>query len=80
MDLESYKANKVVMDIIKSLGWTTICGKPDEGVLQLVREFYANLKEKEDKVFVRGKWAIMTSELINKMVGHLTMRRMHTQN
>lgn len=43
--------------------------KPHEAVLQLVKEFYANMEKKvDDKVFVRGNWVTITSEDINKMV------------
>lgn len=51
LDLKSYKADKVIMDIIKNLAWTTFYGKRDVGILQPVREFHANLEE-EDRVFV----------------------------
>lgn len=44
--------------------------RPDDGALQLVKEFYANLEEKVvDKVIVRGKWISMFSEAINKLIG-----------
>lgn len=55
LDFDSYGANKVIQDIIKRLGWNEFYKKPDEGVLQLLKEFYANLEERiNDKVFVRG--------------------------
>lgn len=56
MDLKSYGTNKVIVDIITSLGWTKLYMKQEEGALLLVKELNANLEEKvEDKVFVRGK-------------------------
>lgn len=43
-------------EIINCLGWKKIYKKLDEGALQLVKEFYANLHERVDnKVFVREK-------------------------
>lgn len=69
LDLENYDIEKVILDIITSLGWVELCNKPDEEELQLVREFYANLKEGEDKVFVKDKLVTMTSKAINKLIG-----------
>lgn len=40
--------DKVIQDIVKSLRCTVFCCKLDEGVLQLVRKFYANMEEKKD--------------------------------
>lgn len=38
--------------------------------MQQLKEVYAYLEEKvDDKVFARGKWVIMTSEAINKIIG-----------
>lgn len=70
LNLESYKAYIVIQNIIKSCGWVAFYGKLDKGVLQLVREFYANVEEKEDdKVFVRDKWVMITSKAINELIG-----------
>lgn len=56
MELESFGIDKKVKDIIKCLGRKELCKKLDEGVLQIVKEFYANLDENvDDKVFVKGK-------------------------
>lgn len=42
------------------------------GVLQVVKEFYANLEERvDDKVFVRGKWVNISSMAINNLIGAL---------
>lgn len=69
LGLESCGTDKVILDIMTSLGWTKLCKKPDEGTLKLVREFYANLEKKvEDKVFIRGKWVTITSDIINKLI------------
>lgn len=39
------------------------------GVLQVVKEFYANLEERvDDKVFVRGKWVKISSVVINNPI------------
>lgn len=39
------------------------------GVLQVVKEFYANLEERvDDKVFVRGKWVNISSVVINNLI------------
>lgn len=70
LNLESYKAYKVIQNIIKSCGWAAFYGKPDEGVLQLVREFYASMEEKkDDKVFMWDNWEIIISEAINELIG-----------
>lgn len=37
--------------------------KPDKAVVQMVKEFYANLENwVDDKVFIRGQWINMASE------------------
>ena len=37
--------------------WEILCEHPDPAVVPLVREFYANSKERDEfRVFVRGKW------------------------
>lgn len=41
MDLICFKNDKNIIDIIAALGWTTFCGKLDEGALNMVKEFYA---------------------------------------
>lgn len=35
----------------------------------MVKEFYANLEEiKDDKVFVRGHWVVVSGEIINNLL------------
>lgn len=70
LDLHSYVTDMEVKDIIRSLGWTEFYKKPDEGILQLVKEFYTNVdKRVNDKVSVRGKWINMLNERSNKLIG-----------
>lgn len=58
-----------VKEIINYLGWKKLCEKR-EGVLQLIKEFYANLDEREDdNVFVRKKWVVISSGAINNLIG-----------
>lgn len=69
MDLISFKNDKNILDIIAAVGWTTFCGKPDEGALNMVKEFYANLEQiKDDKVFVHGHWVVVSGEIINTLL------------
>lgn len=69
VDLDSFDTNKEAKEIIQCLCWTMFSMRPDDGALQLVKEFYANLEEKVvDKVIVRGKWISMFSEAINKLI------------
>lgn len=49
------------------MGWIEFCKKPDEGVLQLLKEFYTNLEESvNDKVFVRV--INMSNEAMSKLI------------
>lgn len=41
MDLDSIASNKEVKEIINYPAYKKLCEKPEEGVLQLVKDFYA---------------------------------------
>lgn len=70
MYLENFGTKKEIQEIIKCLDWEDFYKKLDQGVLQLVQEFYANLDEGVDnKVIVRGKWFNMSNETIYKLIG-----------
>ena len=50
--------------------WEILCEHPDPAVVPIVREFYANGKEKDDlRVFFRGKWVKFDSTMINRYYG-----------
>lgn len=69
LDLDNFGINKEVQEIIQCIGWAELCKKPNEGILRLLKEFYANLEERvNDKVFVWGKWISMSSKAINKFI------------
>ena len=47
-----------------------MCEHPDPAVVPIVREFYANGKERDDfRVFVRGKWVKFDRTTINHYYG-----------
>ena len=46
--------------------WEILCEHPELAVVPIVREFYANGKERDDfRVFVRGKWVKFDRTTIN---------------
>ena len=46
--------------------WELLCEHPDLVVVPIVREFYANGKERDGfRVFVRGKWVAFDRTTIN---------------
>ena len=50
--------------------WEILCEHPDPAVVPIVREFYANGKEKDEfRVFVRGKWVKFDRTTINNYYG-----------
>ena len=50
--------------------WEILCEHPELAVVPIVREFYANGKEKDDlRVFVRGKWVKFDRTTINHYYG-----------
>ena len=50
--------------------WEILCEHPDPAVVPIVREFYANGKERDDlRVFVRGKWVKFDRTTINNYYG-----------
>ena len=50
--------------------WEILCEHPDPAVVPIVREFYANGKERDDlRVFVRGKWVKFDRTTINHYYG-----------
>ena len=50
--------------------WEILCEHPDPAVVPIVREFYANSKEKDEfQVFVRGKWVKFDRTMINGYYG-----------
>ena len=50
--------------------WEILCEHPEPAVVPIVREFYANGKEKDDfRVFVRGKWVKFDHTMINHYYG-----------
>lgn len=56
-------------EIINCLGWKKLCDKL-EGLLQLVKEFYANIEESVyEKVFVSQKQVDISSLAINNLIG-----------
>lgn len=72
MDLDSIGKEKEVKYIINCLDWKEFFKKLDEGVLQLIEEFYANRNERvDDKVYAKGIWINMSSETINNLIGAL---------
>ena len=50
--------------------WEILCEHPEPAVVPIVREFYANSKERDDlRVFVRGKWVNFDRTTINHHYG-----------
>ena len=50
--------------------WEILCEHPDQAVVPIVREFYANGKEMDGfRVFVRGKWVAFNRTTINGYYG-----------
>ena len=50
--------------------WEILCEHPEPAVVPIVREFYANGKERDDfRVFVRGKWVKFDRTTINHYYG-----------
>ena len=50
--------------------WEILCEHPELAVVPIVREFYANGKERDDlRVFVRGKWVKFDRTTINHYYG-----------
>ena len=50
--------------------WELLCEHPDPVVVPIVREFYANGKERDGfRVFVRGKWVAFDRTTINGYYG-----------
>ena len=50
--------------------WEILCEHPDPVVVPIVREFYVNVKERDDLwVFVRGKWVKFDRTTINHYYG-----------
>ena len=50
--------------------WEILCEHPEPAVVPIVREFYANGKERDDfRVFVRGKWVKFDRSTINHYYG-----------
>ena len=51
---------------IDAIRWEILCEHPNPVVVPIVREFYANGKEKDGfRVFVRGKWVTFDRTTIN---------------
>ena len=56
--------------IIDANNWEILCEQPDPAIVPLVREFYANGKERDEyRVFVRGKWVKFDRTTINNYYG-----------
>ena len=52
---------------MKKRGWSLLCEHKPVGFAGVVREFYANMVGKKEKMFyVRGKWISFDREEINK--------------
>ena len=50
--------------------WEILCEHPDPAVVPIVREFYANGKERDEfRVFVKGKWVKIDHTMINGYYG-----------
>ena len=57
-------------EIIEKTGWIAIFQHLPSGRVVIVREFYANLRDrKETQCFVRGKWVPFDRHTINHMCG-----------
>ena len=58
-----------------------LCEHPDPAVVPIVREFYANGKERDDlRVFVRGKWVKFDRTTINHYYGLVDIEDDHYQD
>ncbi len=52
---------------IRARGWSEFCAQPKMAIVPIVREFYANAPEHDNrKVFVRGKQVSFSGKAINK--------------
>ena len=50
--------------------WEILCKHPEPAVVPIVKEFYANGKERDEfRVFVRGKWVKFDRTTINRYYG-----------
>ena len=57
-------------EVIEKIGWIAICKHLLIGRAAIVREFYANLRErKETQCYVRGKWVPFDRHTINHICG-----------
>ena len=60
--------------------WEILCEHPDPAVVPLVREFYANGKERDEfRVFVREKWVKFDRTTINNYYGLQTYKMINTK-
>ena len=61
-------------EVNEKKGWTPICEHLTTGRATIVREFYANLRDrKESQCYVRGKWVLFDRHTINHMCGFRKM-------
>ncbi|PON85987.1 hypothetical protein TorRG33x02_181920, partial [Trema orientale] len=59
-----------IAQVINQHNWRQFCAHPEDPIVPLVREFYANLTDpEEDTVYVRGVQVPWTEEAINTVFG-----------
>ena len=55
------------IEVLQKIGWSLLCEHKTIGFAVVVREFYANMVGKKEKMcYVRGKWISFDKEEINK--------------
>ena len=56
------------VEMLEKRGWQSLGEHKEPGYVALVKEFFANLVEKEEKrLYVRGHWVDFNKEEINRL-------------